>query len=224
MEKETIVLGDINITPLLKAQKAFQKAVAQAETELEQDGAIQRFEFTFELTWKTLKRILSFKGISVNSPRDVFRESAKQGFIEDVSIWFKFIKKRNLSSHTYDQEQANEIFSCLPKFEEELCKVIEKNKKIMKKIDVSEKELSIIKYILKDYSNVYVFGSRIKGTSKKLSDLDICLKDDISDYEYELLKEKFENSDLPFNVDIVEYNKISNSFKKVIDKDCVKLI
>jgi len=104
MEKETLILGNINITPLLKAQKAFQIAVKEAKTELEQDGAIQRFEFTFELTWKTLKRILSFKGITANSPRDVFRESAKQNFIEDPTVWFEFIKKRNLSSHTYDQE------------------------------------------------------------------------------------------------------------------------
>jgi len=62
-----------------------------------------------------------------------------------------------------------------------------------------------VKSILKNYSKMVVFGSRIKGTSKRLSDLDVCLKDKILDSDYELLKEKFEKSDLPFKVDLVEY-------------------
>ncbi len=93
----------------------------------------------------------------------------------------------------------------------------------MKKIHLSQEELSIIKVILKNYKNVYVFGSRVTGKHKKFSDLDICLKDDISDYEYEILKEKFEKSDLLFKVDLVEYSKVKDSFKKVIDKGCVEL-
>lgn len=77
--------------------------------------------------------------------------------------------------------------------------------------------------ILQNQKNVFIFGSRVKGTAAKYSDLDICLKDDISPYEYELLKEKFENSDLPFTVDIVEYNRVSNSFKKIIDEHAIPL-
>jgi len=89
----------------------------------------------------------------------------------------------------------------------------------MKKICLTDKELSIIKKILEKYPNAIVFGSRIKETSKRFSDLDICIKDPISDYEYELLKEKFENSDLPFKVDIVEYKRVDDSFKKIIDEE-----
>ena len=62
---------------------------------------------------------------------------------------------------------------------------------------------------------------RATGEAKKFSDLDLGLKEPISDYEYELLKEKFENSDLPFTVDIVEYDKVDDSFKKIIDKEAV---
>ena len=94
-----IIMGGIDITSLLKAQQAFKKALLEAKTELERDGVIQRFEFTFELFWKALKRILSFKGIDANSPREVFRQAAKQGLIEDPKVWFEFIKHRNINFH-----------------------------------------------------------------------------------------------------------------------------
>ena len=88
---------------------------------------------------------------------------------------------------------------------------------------ICKEDLQIIRDILIDYKNVCIFGSRAKGTYEKFSDLDICFKQDISDYEYEILKEKFENSDLPITVDIIQYNKVSDSFKKIIDKECVPL-
>ncbi|HBR70220.1 TPA: nucleotidyltransferase domain-containing protein [Candidatus Dependentiae bacterium] len=93
----------------------------------------------------------------------------------------------------------------------------------MKKHGISSEDIDILRTILKDYDQVYVFGSRAKGTQRPFSDLDICLKSDISDYEYELLKEKFEESDLPFTVDIIQYNKIDNSFKKRIDQELIPL-
>ena len=93
----------------------------------------------------------------------------------------------------------------------------------MKKHGISSEDIDILRTILKDYDQVYVFGSRAKGTQRPFSDLDICLKSDISDYEYELLKQKFEESDLPFTVDIIQYNKIDNSFKKRIDQELIPL-
>ena len=92
----------------------------------------------------------------------------------------------------------------------------------MKKVDLTKEEFCIIKDILKDISEVYLFGSRVTGKSKKFSDLDVCLKKDISDYDYEILKEKFENSDLPFKIDLVEYKRASDSFKKIIDSESIK--
>lgn len=91
----------------------------------------------------------------------------------------------------------------------------------MKKHGIVSEDIIILRDILKNYDQVYIFGSRAKGTYKPFSDLDICLKSDISDYEYELLKEKFEESDLPFTVDIVQYNKIDDSFKRRIDQELV---
>ncbi len=124
MEKDIVILGQLIITPLLKAQKTFEQALKEASSDLERDGAIQRFEYTYELVWKTLKRILVFKGIEVNNPRDVFREAALQGLIDDPMVWFTFLKQRNLTVHTYNQDCADEIFAYLPLFKEELCKVV----------------------------------------------------------------------------------------------------
>ncbi len=130
MGNEITILESINITSLIKAYDAFKKGFSDAKNELERDGAIQRFEFTFELSWKTMKRILSFKGIELSSPRDVFREAAKLHLIDDPVIWFDFLKKRNLTVHTYNQDCADEIFESLFSFEKEIDKFI----KIIKKL------------------------------------------------------------------------------------------
>lgn len=128
--KDIVILGKVIITPLIRAQKVFNQAVEQAKNDLEKDGAIQRFEFTYELVWKTLRKILKFKGVNISSPRDVFRESAREGLIEDPKFWFEAIKKRNLTSHVYDEDFSEEVFEFLPRFKEELDKVIETIKKL----------------------------------------------------------------------------------------------
>jgi nucleotidyltransferase substrate binding protein (TIGR01987 family) len=105
-----IILEDINIAPLLKAYSTFEKGLNSAKSQLEKDGVIQRFEYTLELCWKTLRKILKHKGITANSPRDAFREAHLVGIIEDTESWYTLLKKRNLASHTYNEETATEIF------------------------------------------------------------------------------------------------------------------
>ena len=65
----------------------------------------------------------------------------------------------------------------------------------------------------------YAFGSRVTGTHRILSDLDLCYKADIPRNILNKITADFEESDLPFKVDIVNYQQCSNGFKKVIDKD-----
>jgi len=74
------------------------------------DATIQRFEFCFELAWKLMKAVLEYDGIEVNSPRSCIRESWKQGLIPDAQEWLEMMEKRNLSSHTYDENAAREIY------------------------------------------------------------------------------------------------------------------
>ena len=128
--KNNLISGNISITPLLKAYESFKKAVSNAQTELERDGALQRFEFTYELLWRTLKKILSFRGIKVNSPREAFRASASENLIDDLEFWFDAIKKRNETTHTYDEDLSIVVYDFLPEYEGELTKVINTIKKL----------------------------------------------------------------------------------------------
>lgn len=88
-------------------------------------------------------------------------------------------------------------------------------------LHVSAEELKILQEILQDHPGCVVFGSRVKGTYQEYSDLDLCFIRDVpvTSKEVSLLKEACEQSDLPFIVDIIDYHKVSDSFKKIIDKD-----
>lgn len=98
--------------------------------DLTRDGAIQRFEYSLELAWKTMKRILNLKGSNVSFPKDVFREAAKANLIDQPDLWFEFIEKRNKTSHIYNESVANEVFAVLARFSVELTKFIERIDKL----------------------------------------------------------------------------------------------
>jgi nucleotidyltransferase substrate binding protein (TIGR01987 family) len=71
---------------------------------LEKEGLIQRFEYTFELSWKTMKDYLEGRGIAAAYPRDTIKESFAHGLVEDGDIWMEMLERRNLLSHTYDEK------------------------------------------------------------------------------------------------------------------------
>lgn len=121
----SIIAGKIEISPLLDAFKQFQSALKVAQSDLEKAGTIQYFEFTFELAWKTMRRILSTRGKDINSPRLVFRESALDKLISDPEIWFKFLEHRNQTVHTYRRNIASDIFASLHLFESEMLQFIQ---------------------------------------------------------------------------------------------------
>lgn len=99
---------------LARAVKRLADALAQPKNEFIRDSAIQRFEFTFELTWKVLKRYLAVLGVEARSPRDAIRGAFEQGLIPDDPAWLGMIELRNLTSYTYDEKVAERIFAELP--------------------------------------------------------------------------------------------------------------
>jgi nucleotidyltransferase substrate binding protein (TIGR01987 family) len=127
-EEITILNGKIVITPLVDAFKTFREGFEEAETRLEKDGVIQRFEYCYELTWKTLKKILEYKGITVRNPRDTFREAAYQGLINDTELWFNVVEKRNLTVHTYKEAIVLELDEMIEKVINEMGNLINKLK------------------------------------------------------------------------------------------------
>jgi nucleotidyltransferase substrate binding protein (TIGR01987 family) len=78
------------------------------------DGTIQRFEFTFELFWKTVRRLLAGQGIEANSPKAVLQQAYRLGWLSDEQQWLDLLKDRNLTSHTYQEPLALEIYRRIP--------------------------------------------------------------------------------------------------------------
>ena len=96
----------------------FKKALGQLErfleksdlNELEIQGLVQAFEYTFELAWKTLQDLLIFKGFSgIAGPKPVLQQSFEDGYIGNGEGWMRMLESRNLASHTYNEEIAERI-------------------------------------------------------------------------------------------------------------------
>ncbi|MHB8762725.1 MAG: nucleotidyltransferase substrate binding protein [Deferrisomatales bacterium] len=111
-----------------KALKQLEQAVALAGrrslTDLEKQGLIQGFEFTHELAWNLMRDYFLFQGTSsIMGSRDATREAFAKGLVSDGETWMEMIRSRNQTSHTYNQEVADEIcdkilFQYFPLFEE----------------------------------------------------------------------------------------------------------
>lgn len=82
------------------------------QIDLIKQGLIQSFEFTHELAWNVIKDYVHYQGNqSVRGSRDATREGFSMGLIEDGDLWMEMIRSRNQTSHTYDEETADEIFN-----------------------------------------------------------------------------------------------------------------
>ncbi len=78
---------------------------------MESEGLIQRFEYCWELAWKTIKDYLDSEGIiiSIATPKAVLREAFAVGFITDGDIWMEALDDRNKMSHVYSAEEFNKV-------------------------------------------------------------------------------------------------------------------
>lgn len=75
------------------------------------DGVIQRYEFTTELAWKTVREYLILQNeVELNSQKPVMRAAYRTGLISNDEGWARLLNDRNITSHVYDDETANEIF------------------------------------------------------------------------------------------------------------------
>ena len=75
------------------------------------EGIIQRFEYTFELAWKTLNDKMSFDGLKTDkvSPKYVFKTAFQSKYIDSIDTWLAMTNDRNLMSHTYDFSKFDEV-------------------------------------------------------------------------------------------------------------------
>jgi nucleotidyltransferase substrate binding protein (TIGR01987 family) len=119
------MIVELDLTSLEKALAALDRGLTRSaaapEDEELRDACIQRFEFTYELAWKMLKRRLELDlpnpgEVDAMSYRGLIRAGAEQGLLDAVEAWFDYREKRNLTSHTYDANKAAEVAACLPAF------------------------------------------------------------------------------------------------------------
>ncbi len=121
------------ITQLENALKTYSFDLVQSNPDLvmhERAGAIQAFEFVYELSWKFIKRYLEITEptpeiIDQISFPELIRTACEKGLIQsDVNQWRLYRQYRSTTSHTYDEEKAELIFDELPKFLEEAKKLL----------------------------------------------------------------------------------------------------
>ena len=117
----TKVFEDVDLRPLERAVATLEDALKRPpNNDLERDGVIQRFEYSFELSWKTVRRCLVAMGrpdVSA-SPKPIIREAAKEGFIANPAEWIEFMEFRNAASHVYNEAQAQAVYEAAKAFPE----------------------------------------------------------------------------------------------------------
>lgn len=117
-------------------RSAFEEKNLEEFSQLEQEGIIQRFEYTYELAWKTMKDYLQDNGITVLNeitPRSIIKEAYAAKIIKDGQVWIDMMLHRNILSHTYDFSKFQEVlkainekyFNALDKFHEWLLERID---------------------------------------------------------------------------------------------------
>ena len=95
---------------LSKLTEVVKTKTLESLSELEQEGLIQRFEYTHELAWNVMKDYFEYQGNStITGSRDAIREAFNKKLITNGEMWMETVKSRNKTSHTYNQEIAENI-------------------------------------------------------------------------------------------------------------------
>lgn len=102
--------------------------------DLEKQGMIKAFEYTFELSWNTIRDFFIYQGIyDIKGSRDAIKFAFKYGLIENPNIWIEMIQSRNLTSYTYNIITAGEVIKqIIEKYYKEFNDIINKLETIKK--------------------------------------------------------------------------------------------
>lgn len=115
----------LDFSSLKKAVNSLGRAVVRAQKEPSdeelRDAVIQRFEYTYELAWKMMKRQLEQESpnpseIDQLSFRDMLRGAAEKGIVSDVEEWIVYRDQRNITSHAYDEDEARSVYNTALEF------------------------------------------------------------------------------------------------------------
>ena len=101
---------DEAVSKFREATARLREGVRQAKDELDKDGVIQRFEFTFELFWKALKIYFENEGIPCKTPRECLKAAFRYEIVQDEQLYVYMLEDRNKTSHIYGKEESERIF------------------------------------------------------------------------------------------------------------------
>lgn len=217
-----------------RLREGLERHRAEAADEQLRDGLIQRFEFTYELSHKMLRRYLqetspSSEEAARMSFAELIRAGNAQGLLRaEWPTWRHFRDIRTRTTHPYDAGTASVVVAEIPAFLEEVevsLRRIEQAVGTMARVTLLPEHRRLVQDLLAKHlspdARVWVFGSRITGRAWRYSDLDLAIDagrpltlDETAD-----LRDAFDESDLPYRVDIVDWCAISDAFRRVIAAD-----
>ncbi len=106
-----------NTSPILedfkKSIKKLEEVLILGKTDVVRDSAIKRFELCFDLCWKLIKEYAKKQGVECNSPRSCFKTAFQLQLINNDEKWLEMLDDRNLATHLYKEEYADQIYSKL---------------------------------------------------------------------------------------------------------------
>ena len=118
-------MAKLDLSSLSKALDSLGRAVERSQKEPDdeevRDAVIQRFEYSYELCWKMLKRAIERESpvpaeVDQMSFRDLVREGGERGFIAEVEHWMEYRSQRNITPHTYDRAIAVSVYQTTLRF------------------------------------------------------------------------------------------------------------
>lgn len=104
------ILGNLE-----KSVAKLEEALQQEENEYIRDSVIKRFEISFELLWKLIKKVAESENLECYSPKSCFKLAYQMGLIKDEEVFLSILEYRNLTVHIYNQVQAEEVYEFVNK-------------------------------------------------------------------------------------------------------------
>ena len=116
----TMATQKLILEPFRNALRSLDEALAMVPVEdIIRDGTIQRFEYTYELAWKMLRRHFEWRGdtgIEGKQRKEIYREAARSGLVADPVKWFNYNEARNSTSHDYSKSKAEKTYELVREF------------------------------------------------------------------------------------------------------------
>jgi len=111
MSNDSVVFQDFK-----RAVERLNEVLVMEKTSVVRDSAIKRFEFCFDLAWKTIKNYAKVQGLECNSPREAIKTAFTLKLIAYDEKWLSMIDDRNSTVHMYKEEYANVVYARLPEY------------------------------------------------------------------------------------------------------------